>query len=585
MFVWKCIQCGVMCQESSVKSQESDTHDTTKRCTSLAGASSTFGAGGGAAAGGAMAAPAEGSSKTVAAVIELVKSICQPMMIRRTKKTQVLADASFETDHKTGKRVIVKHVYRSLIVLPKRHENVAMLELGPVERKIYTRLFRASRRKLDVLLNMQSSGGKGSYFTSILAILLKLRMCLGHCTLALKGDDLWLRRVLEASGKARINHGSVVERMLQYDVGEKYAEVVEAVGDDAAFDHQDGGAEKTCLRCGELPEDALFTKCGHGPICKECANLARDDHQDVLGSGSLPPCPQCGQANALDPTTVGGQATTVRWGGAAASSSAAAAPSKVRLSSAAAAPSATNDHAWPRQYPSAKMRALVQALQQDVAAGRKVLVFSQWTCFLRLLTNFLLGSGVLKQGQVRTLDGSMSMSQRQTVVDWLNDEEKSKSTRTVGGGVGAATATAAAPSGAPRAKARAKAQKQTTKQPSIFDMLKKSAAPAAAAAPQAVSSHDMRIPPPNIATRTPVIVDPFAAQHAGTFSSSAQRAASTSAHLANAMKLSANPKILLISLKAGGVGLNLVAASKVYMMDLWWNPAVEEQAFLCGFRK
>jgi DNA repair protein RAD5 len=37
-------------------------------------------------------------------------------------------------------------------------------------------------------------------------------------------------------------------------------------------------------------------------------------------------------------------------------------------------------------------------------------------------------------------------------------------------------------------------------------------------------------------------------------------------------------RALLVSLKAGGVGLNLVAANRLYMLDLWWNPAVEEQA-------
>ena len=37
-------------------------------------------------------------------------------------------------------------------------------------------------------------------------------------------------------------------------------------------------------------------------------------------------------------------------------------------------------------------------------------------------------------------------------------------------------------------------------------------------------------------------------------------------------------RVLLVSLKAGGTGLNLVAASRLYLMDLWWNPAVEEQA-------
>ncbi|KAA8479194.1 helicase-like protein [Arcticibacter tournemirensis] len=37
-------------------------------------------------------------------------------------------------------------------------------------------------------------------------------------------------------------------------------------------------------------------------------------------------------------------------------------------------------------------------------------------------------------------------------------------------------------------------------------------------------------------------------------------------------------KLFLISLKAGGVGLNLTEADYVFMLDPWWNPAVEQQA-------
>lgn len=33
-----------------------------------------------------------------------------------------------------------------------------------------------------------------------------------------------------------------------------------------------------------------------------------------------------------------------------------------------------------------------------------------------------------------------------------------------------------------------------------------------------------------------------------------------------------------VSLKAGGVGLTLTAARRVYLMDPYWNPAVENQA-------
>ncbi len=40
----------------------------------------------------------------------------------------------------------------------------------------------------------------------------------------------------------------------------------------------------------------------------------------------------------------------------------------------------------------------------------------------------------------------------------------------------------------------------------------------------------------------------------------------------------AGPSTMLISLKAGGMGLTLTAADHVFIMDPWWNPSVEEQA-------
>jgi SNF2 family DNA or RNA helicase len=46
----------------------------------------------------------------------------------------------------------------------------------------------------------------------------------------------------------------------------------------------------------------------------------------------------------------------------------------------------------------------------------------------------------------------------------------------------------------------------------------------------------------------------------------------------DALKYDPRCEVLLVSLKAGGVGLNLTAASRVYLMDPYWNPAVENQA-------
>lgn len=45
-----------------------------------------------------------------------------------------------------------------------------------------------------------------------------------------------------------------------------------------------------------------------------------------------------------------------------------------------------------------------------------------------------------------------------------------------------------------------------------------------------------------------------------------------------------NAKIFLLSLKAGGVGLNLTAAEGVFLLDPWWNEAVEQQAIARAHR-
>ena len=43
-------------------------------------------------------------------------------------------------------------------------------------------------------------------------------------------------------------------------------------------------------------------------------------------------------------------------------------------------------------------------------------------------------------------------------------------------------------------------------------------------------------------------------------------------------------RVFLLSLKAGGTGLNLTAANHVVHVDRWWNPAVEDQATDRAFR-
>lgn len=61
-------------------------------------------------------------------------------------------------------------------------------------------------------------------------------------------------------------------------------------------------------------------------------------------------------------------------------------------------------------------------------------------------------------------------------------------------------------------------------------------------------------------------------QYDGSLSSDARNAALT--QFANDERTT----VLLVSLKCGSLGLNLTAANRVILLDVWWNPAVENQA-------
>jgi len=54
--------------------------------------------------------------------------------------------------------------------------------------------------------------------------------------------------------------------------------------------------------------------------------------------------------------------------------------------------------------------------------------------------------------------------------------------------------------------------------------------------------------------------------------------------LVDAFQAESGPPFFVLSLKAGGTGLNLTAASHVVHYDRWWNPAVENQATDRAFR-
>ncbi|KAJ3905662.1 P-loop containing nucleoside triphosphate hydrolase protein [Lentinula edodes] len=52
----------------------------------------------------------------------------------------------------------------------------------------------------------------------------------------------------------------------------------------------------------------------------------------------------------------------------------------------------------------------------------------------------------------------------------------------------------------------------------------------------------------------------------------------------NALQTDPDVTVVLISLMAGGTGLNITTCNNIVLFDLWWNPAVEEQAFARAHR-
>ena len=63
-------------------------------------------------------------------------------------------------------------------------------------------------------------------------------------------------------------------------------------------------------------------------------------------------------------------------------------------------------------------------------------------------------------------------------------------------------------------------------------------------------------------------------------------ASSSEERIAMAKEFNENPEdsVMLVSLKAGGTGLNLIGADTVFLLDPWWNLSAEEQAFARAHR-
>ncbi|WVQ80640.1 hypothetical protein IAT38_002745 [Cryptococcus sp. DSM 104549] len=341
---------------------------------------------------------------------------------------------------------------RLIVDLPPKHLDVQVLEFSRPERQIYKHLEDRAKRKL---IELDADGKAMANYTSILAMLLKLRQCVDHPLLVLgkAGDDSELgQQLLDAeTGDKR---ESLKEMIALYARGTSVDGTEEEVDQEYAAKvlKELSEQEETpiCDLCSNEMFDEVLLPCYHR-FCQDCIVGWIGTCEDQNKPANCPSCskgpvrlgdlrsiqrrrkrinPISGAFTADDGKPESAGETSVTIG-------------KVNLVS------------------STKLKALVRKLGQmrEEDPEVKALVFSQFTSFLDLIEATLTKEGI----RWLRFDGSMSQAQRASTIEAFG-------------------------------------------------------------------------------------------------------------------KKTDEPLLLLISLKAGGVGLNLTMANHVFMMDTWWNEAIEQQA-------
>ncbi|WVR07134.1 hypothetical protein IAU60_004175 [Kwoniella sp. DSM 27419] len=344
---------------------------------------------------------------------------------------------------------------RLIVDLPPKTVDIQVLDFSRPERQIYKHLEDRAKRRF---IQLDAEGRAMSNYTSILAMLMKLRQCVDHPLLVLgkvtEDDEAGEKLLDPETGDEK---SSLKDMIAMYAGGAK-RDVNESEDVDPAFaakvlkELEQQETTPICDLCTNEMFDEVLLPCYHRS-CQDCIvdwiGTCEDQNKPAN-------CPSCGKGpirmgdlrsisrrrKRVNPITGG---YVEEDGKLSSEGETAVTIGKVDL------------------VQSTKLRALVRKLdmirQEDPEV--KVLVFSQFTSFLDLIETTLTKEGI----RWLRFDGSMSQAQRAATIDEFGKKSKVK-----------------------------------------------------------------------------------------------------------------EPVVLLISLKAGGVGLNLTMANHVFMMDTWWNEAIEQQA-------
>jgi DNA repair protein RAD5 len=390
-----------------------------------------------------------------------LKVLLTPILLRRTKHSR----------DKQGKRIVQ---------LPPKHVELVQLAFSPDERAFYQAVYDKSRAEFNGFV---ASGSAMSSYVAIFALLLRLRQACDHPLLALgkdveqalKPDSRGAEAGAAASARSAFqpqqNESSEayyqrIAAQLQQDMQASNRSQLldngtasgdrESSGLTASYIQsvlaqvEDGLESQECPICLDPPQNAVLTPCAH-VLCDQClrSSLANDPENG---------CPVC--RTAVDMEKV------FKLPPPAASKAPEDEDKPHSAADAALEDTSAGDDDG-TGFESAKLQQLLRDLKairlenanaESSAQRRKVVVFSQWTSMLDMVSQLLTRHGFSHC----TFNGGLSQEARERVLT------------------------------------------RFAKDPSV--------------------------------------------------------------------------EVLVISLKAGGVGLNLTCASVVILLDPWWNPGVEEQA-------
>ncbi|KAI9981980.1 hypothetical protein PInf_009764 [Phytophthora infestans] len=379
-----------------------------------------------------------------------LKAILTPVLLRRTK-------------HSRDKRgnMIVK--------LPPKHIDLVKLEFSPDERAFYQAVFDKSRAEFNGFV---ASGAATTSYVAIFALLLRLRQACDHPLLALGKDfeqaltpgastsvksafqpqqnessEAYYQRIaaqLQTDMQASSNRAQLIENGSDDQEGASTGGLTASYIQSVIAQVEDGLDSQECPICLDPPQNAVLTPCAH-VLCDQCL-------RDSLGNDPDNGCPVCrtvvdtAKVFKLPPPKAQGEASS-------------SADTKTIIT-----PSDDDDGTGLESTKLQQLLRDVQAIKLENENAdspdqkRKVVVFSQWTSMLGMVSQLLTRHGFSHC----SFNGGLNQEARERVLT------------------------------------------KFAKDPDV--------------------------------------------------------------------------EVLVISLKAGGVGLNLTCASVVILLDPWWNPGVEEQA-------